>query len=169
MYEFTHDIESCKTLQVWLNISITGADPPPNGRTLERASIANSRTNHLHPTSCSSMLARGLQLGAKPLALRSTPALLVSGQPQGRAFSLLSTLRAAASSGGAGAVSSSGQETDAPANYQLVIVGTGWAGYQMFTQCNKHLVDIEATVGRPVDIVVVSKRNVSTLQTPSTY
>jgi len=45
-------------------------------------------------------------------------------------------------------------------NYQLVIVGTGWAGYQMFTQCNKHLVDIEETVGRPVDIVVVSKRNV---------
>ncbi|KAF1336683.1 Nadh-ubiquinone oxidoreductase, partial [Globisporangium splendens] len=44
-------------------------------------------------------------------------------------------------------------------NYQLVIVGTGWAGYQMLTNCKKHRTDIEVTVGRPVDIVVVSKRN----------
>ncbi|KAF1773561.1 hypothetical protein JG687_00007229 [Phytophthora cactorum] len=50
-------------------------------------------------------------------------------------------------------------EIKQPANFQLVIVGTGWAGYQMFTQCRKHLVDIEETVGRPVDLVVVSKRN----------
>ncbi|EEY62419.1 NADH-ubiquinone oxidoreductase, putative [Phytophthora infestans T30-4] len=50
-------------------------------------------------------------------------------------------------------------ETQQPTNFQLVIVGTGWAGYQMFTQCRKHLVDIEETVGRPVDLVVVSKRN----------
>ena len=47
-----------------------------------------------------------------------------------------------------------------PENFQLVIVGTGWAGYQMFTQCRKHLVDIEESIGRPVDLVVVSKRNV---------
>lgn len=47
-------------------------------------------------------------------------------------------------------------------NYQLVIVGTGWAGYQMFTECSKHLSDIEKNVGgRDVDIVVVSMRNVS--------
>ncbi|TDH70165.1 hypothetical protein CCR75_003985 [Bremia lactucae] len=46
-------------------------------------------------------------------------------------------------------------------NFQLVIVGTGWAGYQLFTQCRKHLVDIEESVGRRVDLVVVSKRNVS--------
>ena len=45
-------------------------------------------------------------------------------------------------------------------NFQLVIIGTGWAGYQMFTQCRKHLVDIEENIGRPVDLVVVSKRNV---------
>lgn len=45
-------------------------------------------------------------------------------------------------------------------NYQLVIVGTGWAGYQMFTQCTKHREDIEKVVGKPVDVVVVSKRNV---------
>ncbi|KAG7385543.1 Internal alternative NAD(P)H-ubiquinone oxidoreductase A1, mitochondrial [Phytophthora pseudosyringae] len=45
-------------------------------------------------------------------------------------------------------------------NYQLVIVGTGWAGYQMFTECSKHLADIEKNVGgRNVDIVVVSMRN----------
>ncbi|CAI5742201.1 unnamed protein product [Hyaloperonospora brassicae] len=44
-------------------------------------------------------------------------------------------------------------------NFQLVIIGTGWAGYQMFTQCRKHLVDIEENIGRPVDLVVVSKRN----------
>ncbi|KAG6965421.1 hypothetical protein JG688_00007209 [Phytophthora aleatoria] len=45
-------------------------------------------------------------------------------------------------------------------NYQLVIVGTGWAGYQMFTECSKHLADIEKSVGgRNVDIVVVSMRN----------
>ncbi|GMF21999.1 unnamed protein product [Phytophthora lilii] len=47
-------------------------------------------------------------------------------------------------------------------NYQLVIVGTGWAGYQMFTECSKHLADIEKNVGgRDVDIVVVSMRNVT--------
>lgn len=46
-----------------------------------------------------------------------------------------------------------------PENYRLVIVGTGWAGYQLFTQCRKHRVDIEETVGRPVDLIVVSKRN----------
>ncbi|RMX65042.1 hypothetical protein DD238_003271 [Peronospora effusa] len=46
-----------------------------------------------------------------------------------------------------------------PENFQLVIVGTGWAGYQMFTQCRKHLVDIEENIGRPVDLVIVSKRN----------
>ncbi|KAG6580241.1 NADH-ubiquinone oxidoreductase [Phytophthora cinnamomi] len=50
-------------------------------------------------------------------------------------------------------------ENKHPENFQLVIVGTGWAGYQMFTQCRKHLVDIEQTVGRRVDLVVVSKRN----------
>ncbi|KAF4046308.1 Pyridine nucleotide-disulfide oxidoreductase [Phytophthora infestans] len=45
-------------------------------------------------------------------------------------------------------------------NYQLVIVGTGWAGYQMFTECSKHLADIEKNVGgKNVDIVVVSMRN----------
>ncbi|KAI9917770.1 hypothetical protein PsorP6_012408 [Peronosclerospora sorghi] len=44
-------------------------------------------------------------------------------------------------------------------NFQLVIVGTGWAGYKMFTQCSKHRMDIEENVGRPVDLVVVSKRN----------
>ncbi|GLE07638.1 hypothetical protein PINS_up018241 [Pythium insidiosum] len=49
---------------------------------------------------------------------------------------------------------------DHSSNYQLVIVGTGWAGYQMFTQCKKHRRDIELAVGKPVDIVVVSKRNV---------
>ncbi|KAJ0399365.1 hypothetical protein ATCC90586_006820 [Pythium insidiosum] len=48
---------------------------------------------------------------------------------------------------------------DHSSNYQLVIVGTGWAGYQMFTQCKKHRRDIELAVGKPVDIVVVSKRN----------
>lgn len=48
-------------------------------------------------------------------------------------------------------------------HYKLVIIGTGWAGYQMFTQCNKHIADIEATVGRPVDIEVISRRNVSSL------
>lgn len=48
-------------------------------------------------------------------------------------------------------------------NYQLVIVGTGWAGYEMFTECSKHLADIEKNVGgRDVDIVVVSMRNVRT-------
>lgn len=47
-------------------------------------------------------------------------------------------------------------------NYQLVIVGTGWAGYQMFTECSKYLSDIEKNLGgRDVDIVVVSMRNVS--------
>ncbi|CAH0478140.1 unnamed protein product [Peronospora belbahrii] len=46
-----------------------------------------------------------------------------------------------------------------PQNFQLVIVGTGWAGYKMFTQCRKHLVEIEENIGRPVDLVVVSKRN----------
>lgn len=46
-------------------------------------------------------------------------------------------------------------------NYQLVIVGTGWAGYQMFTECSKYLADIKKNVGgRDVDIVVVSMRNV---------
>ncbi|RLN94745.1 hypothetical protein BBJ28_00026424, partial [Nothophytophthora sp. Chile5] len=54
-------------------------------------------------------------------------------------------------------------EVKKPENYQLVIVGTGWAGYQMFTQCRKHLVDIEENVGRAVDLVVVSKRNVRPL------
>ncbi|RLN74015.1 hypothetical protein BBJ28_00014964 [Nothophytophthora sp. Chile5] len=45
-------------------------------------------------------------------------------------------------------------------NYQLVIVGTGWAGYEMYTECSKHLADIEANVGgQDVDIVVVSMRN----------
>ncbi|KAL4178374.1 hypothetical protein KRP22_003295 [Phytophthora ramorum] len=45
-------------------------------------------------------------------------------------------------------------------NYQLVIVGTGWAGYEMFTECSKYLADIEKNVGgRDVDIVVVSMRN----------
>ena len=51
-------------------------------------------------------------------------------------------------------------EVTKPENFQLVIVGTGWAGYQMFTQCRKHLVDIEEKAGRPVDLIVVSKRNV---------
>ncbi|KAK1929149.1 putative NADH dehydrogenase [Phytophthora citrophthora] len=50
-------------------------------------------------------------------------------------------------------------EIKKPENFQLVIVGTGWAGYQMFTQCRKHLTDIEENIGRPVDLVVVSKRN----------
>ncbi|TMW69579.1 hypothetical protein Poli38472_001735 [Pythium oligandrum] len=48
---------------------------------------------------------------------------------------------------------------DHSSNYQLVILGTGWAGYKMFTQCKKHRSEIEKTVGKPVDIVVVSKRN----------
>lgn len=55
--------------------------------------------------------------------------------------------------------------SDHSTNYQLVIVGTGWAGYQMYTNCKKHRADIELTVGRPVDIVVVSKRNVRTRAT----
>ncbi|DBA01620.1 TPA: hypothetical protein N0F65_011376 [Lagenidium giganteum] len=48
---------------------------------------------------------------------------------------------------------------DHSSNYQLVIVGTGWAGYKMFMQCKKHRQDIEQAVGKAVDIVVVSKRN----------
>lgn len=58
------------------------------------------------------------------------------------------------------AASSTDVDVKKPENFQLVIVGTGWAGYQLFTQCRKHLVDIEENVGRPVDLVVVSKRNV---------
>jgi len=46
-------------------------------------------------------------------------------------------------------------------HYKLLIIGTGWAGYQLLTQCNKHIADIEAHVGRPVDIEVISRRNVS--------
>jgi NADH:ubiquinone reductase (non-electrogenic) len=58
-------------------------------------------------------------------------------------------------------------EVKKPENFQLVIVGTGWAGYQMFTQCRKHLVDIEENVGRPVDLVVISKRNVRSSPVPA--
>jgi hypothetical protein len=101
--------------------------------------------------------ARGLQLGGSGASL----------QLEGRSFSLLSSLRAASKDAGATAVTAATAATSEEVradhvsrNHQLVIVGTGWAGYQMFTQCNKHLVDIEETVGRPVDIVVVSKRNV---------
>ncbi|CAI5706616.1 unnamed protein product [Peronospora effusa] len=50
-------------------------------------------------------------------------------------------------------------ETKKPENFQLVIVGTGWAGDKMFMQCRKHLVDIEENIGRSVDLVIVSKRN----------
>lgn len=78
-----------------------------------------------------------------------------------RAFSLLSAARAARSEATAAAATAEDEgEHHASRNHQLVIVGTGWAGYQMFSQCNKHLADIEETVGRSVDIVVVSKRNV---------
>ncbi|GMF46276.1 unnamed protein product [Phytophthora fragariaefolia] len=59
------------------------------------------------------------------------------------------------------APTASSQEAIRSDNYQLVIVGTGWAGYQMFTECTKYLSDIEKNVGgRDVDIVVVSMRNV---------
>jgi hypothetical protein len=51
--------------------------------------------------------------------------------------------------------------SDHASNYQLVIIGTGWAGYKMFTQCKKHRKDIEKIMDKPVDIVVISKRNVS--------
>lgn len=51
-------------------------------------------------------------------------------------------------------------------HYKLLIIGAGWAGYQMLTQCNKHIADIEAHVGRPVDIEVISRRNVSVSATP---
>lgn len=111
------------------------------------------------------MWARRLEIGASARAVRGLQ-LRVGAAPQlqGRAFSLLSSLRAASSDAAMAAATAASEEerTDhVSRNHQLVIVGTGWAGYQMFTQCNKHLVDIEETVGRPVDIVVVSKRNVS--------
>lgn len=48
---------------------------------------------------------------------------------------------------------------DHSSNYQLVVVGTGWAGYQMLTQCKKYRKEIELLVGKPVDVVVISKRN----------
>lgn len=108
------------------------------------------------------MWARRLQLGASARGLQRGGGG-GSLQLEGRGFSLLSSMRAASKDAGAAAVTATSEEQRADhvsRNHQLVIVGTGWAGYQMFTQCNKHLVDIEETVGRPVDIVVVSKRNV---------
>lgn len=53
------------------------------------------------------------------------------------------------------------QPLSANDHYKLLIIGAGWAGYQLLTQCNKYIADIEATVGRPVDIEVISRRNVS--------
>lgn len=98
-----------------------------------------------------------------PLATRQPSALLstVSSFVASSDSQATTSLKAAAQQ--------SDSDKDHSSNYQLVIVGTGWAGYQMFTNCKKHRVDIELTVGRPVDIVVVSKRNVRSLRQGNGY
>lgn len=107
---------------------------------------------------------RALAPSTTALLRSRTPSAALSGAaPQRIAyarFSTAATTGSSSTSAAAATTTTTADPLDHSSNYQLVIVGTGWAGYQMFSNCKKYRADIELAVGRPVDIVVVSKRNV---------